>query len=119
LGVVSQTPRFIRANRFLDTGSIVDLNLITACKIAWAGFLGCDEFAYSNKDCGTRYFVNTKLTRSDVAFDKAFGYAIIRLKHNRGVEIVLAASRDPAPLFPSGALGSPTICRRLRRVSIR
>jgi hypothetical protein len=132
-----------------DTGSIADLNFITACKVAWAGFLRCGEFTYSAKDYpGSRNFVNTKLTRSDVTFDEAFGYAIIRLKRSKtdydhkGVEIVLAASRDQvcpvsalrdlfrrdtqppsAPLFRSGA-ESPfdrsylvdTLRRRLRIV---
>src|SRR6267378_4288650 len=72
-----------------------------ACKVAWAGFLRCGEFTCSAKDePGSRNFVNTKLTRSDVTFDEAFGYAIIRLKRSKadydhkGVEIVLAASRD-------------------------
>lgn len=86
-----------------DTGSIEDLNFLTACKVAWAGFLRCGEFTYAPKDQpGSRIFTNTKLTRSDITFDEAFGYVIIRLKRSKtdfdhkGVEIVLAASYDRA-----------------------
>ena len=88
-----------------DTGSIADLNFITACKVAWAGFLRCGEFTYSAKD-----YPGSKLTRSDVTFDEAFSYAIIRLKRSKtdydhkGVEIVLAASRDQVCPWPVSAL---------------
>lgn len=81
--------------------SIDDLNFSTACKVAWAGFLRAGEFTYSLKDRpGTRDFVNTKLTRSDVTFDESYEYAILRLKRSKtdhdhnGVEIILAATHN-------------------------
>jgi hypothetical protein len=59
------------------------------------------EFTYSLKDQpGSRNFINTKLTRSDVTFDENSEYVILRLKcsktdlDHKGVEIILAATHD-------------------------
>lgn len=81
--------------------SVDDINFSTACKVAWAGFLRSGEFTYSLKDQpGSRSFINTKLTRSDITFDENSEYAILRLKRSKtdldhkGVEIILAATHN-------------------------
>ena len=49
---------------------IGDLNIDTAFKVAWAGFLRMGEFTYTNAKAQAQTFVNTKLTRSDITFSK-------------------------------------------------
>ena len=80
--------------------SIEDLNIDTAFKVAWAGFLRMGEFTYTSAESQARTFVDTKLTRSDITFSEGDQHAILRLKRSKtdvnhtGVEIILAATYD-------------------------
>ena len=80
--------------------SIEDLNIDTAFKVAWAGFLRMGEFTYTSAEAQARTFVDTKLTRSDITFSEGDQHAILRLKRSKtdvnhtGVEIILAATND-------------------------
>ena len=80
--------------------SIEDLNIDTAFKVAWAGFLRMGEFTYTNAESQARTFANTRLTRSDITFSEGDQHAILRLKRSKtdvnhtGVEIILAATED-------------------------
>ena len=76
--------------------SIEDLNIDTAFKVAWAGFLRMGEFTYTDAESQARTFADTKLTRSDITFSEGDQHAILRLKRSKtdvnhtGVEIILA-----------------------------
>ena len=80
--------------------SIEEINIDTAFKVAWAGFLRLGEITYSNAEAQAPTFVNTKLTRSDITFAEDNQQAILRLKRSKtdlyhtGVEIILAATHD-------------------------
>jgi len=75
-------------------------------------------FTYSLKDQpGSRSFINTKLTRSDITtFDENSEYVILRLKYSKtdldhkGVEIILAATHDQ--ICPVAALRNPFLLDR-------
>lgn len=60
--------------------SITDLNLDTALKVAWAGFMRMDELTYTVVWARKATFAETSLTRSDISFAKGDQYAILRLK---------------------------------------
>lgn len=78
--------------------SIEELNIDTAFKIAWAGFLRMGEFIYTKAEAQASTFVDTKPTRSDITFSDNDQHPILRLKRNKtdlnhsGVEIILAAT---------------------------
>lgn len=80
--------------------SIEELNIDTAFKVAWAGFLRMGEFTYTGAEAKANTFINTKLTRSDITFSDRDQHAILRLKRSKtdlnhsGVEIILAATYD-------------------------
>lgn len=84
----------------ITPNSIEELNIDTAFKVAWAGFLRMGEFTYTSAEIQTRTFVDTKLTRSDITFSDEDQHAILRLKRSKtdlnhtGVEIILAATHD-------------------------
>ncbi len=77
--------------------SIKDLNLDTAFKVAWAGFMKMRELTYQAAEAKTATFAETGLTRSDISFAEGDQYAILRLKQRKtdeehnGVQIMLAA----------------------------
>ena len=80
--------------------SLDDLNMSTAFKVAWAGFIRLGEITYTTKERKHASFEHTQLTKSDISFSTDLSYAILRLKrsktdvHNSGVKIVLAASGE-------------------------
>lgn len=81
--------------------SLQDLNINTAFKVAWAGFLRMGEFTYTKADLKNRkLFSATKLTRSDITFSQDDQYVVLRLKRSKtdvkhtGVEIIIAATND-------------------------
>lgn len=81
--------------------SIEELNIDTAFKVAWAGFLRLGEITYTpRKEAQAPTFKDTNITRSDITFASDNQHAILRLKRskcdyeNTGVEIILAATRD-------------------------
>ena len=76
----------------------IEANLVTAVRVAFAGFLRVGEFTYAARNL-TRpaIFAATKLIRGDVCFSSSLNYAILRLKRSKadrayeGVNIMLAA----------------------------
>lgn len=94
------TKDILRKITSITPNSIEELNIDTAFKVAWAGFLWMGEFTYTNAEFQTRTFVDTKLTRSDITFSDEDQHAILRLKRSKtdlnhtGVEIILAATHD-------------------------
>ncbi len=81
--------------------SLQDLNINTAFKVAWAGFLRMREFTYTKTELANRkLFIATKLTRSDITFSQDDQHVILRLKRSKtdmkhtGVEIIIAATND-------------------------
>lgn len=80
--------------------SIEELNIDTAFKVAWAGFLRMGEFTYTSMEAQACIFRDTKLTRSDITFSESDQHAIVRLKRSKtdlnhtGVEIILAATHN-------------------------
>lgn len=48
--------------------SIDELNIDTAFKVVWAGFLQMGEFTYTSTEAQASTFTSTKLTQSDVTF---------------------------------------------------
>lgn len=81
--------------------SLQNLNIDTAFKVAWAGFLRMGKFTYTKADLKNRkLFSATKLTRSDITFSQDNQYMILRLirsktdvKHT-GVEVIIAATNN-------------------------
>jgi hypothetical protein len=76
-----------------------DVNLNTAWKVAFAGFLRSGEFTQDDRQHDNLHtFSNIKLTRGDVTFGPNNEYALLLLKRSktdlqhRGVEVVLAAT---------------------------
>ena len=60
--------------------SITDLNVDTAFKVAWAGFMRMGELTYTAAEAKKATFAETGLTRSDISFAEGDQYAILRLK---------------------------------------
>ncbi len=81
--------------------SITDLNVDTAFKVAWAGFMRMGELTYTAAEAKKATFAETGLTRLDVLFAEGDQYAILRLKQSKtntehtGVQIILAATGEP------------------------
>ena len=90
--------------------SIEELNIDTAFKVAWAGFLRMGEFTYTEAEAQLQIFTHTKLTQSDITFSEGDQHAILRLKrsktdiHHTGVEIILAATPNAPRTCPVKAL---------------
>ena len=83
-----------------DAPTADELNLNTACKVAFAGFLRSGEFLHDDR-LNRETFESTSLTRSDVTFAENDEYARLRLKRSKtdtlfkGVDILLAATGTP------------------------
>ncbi len=81
--------------------SITDLNVDTAFKVAWAGFIRMGELTYTAAEAKKTTFAETGLTSSDISFAERDLYAILRLKRSKtdteytGVQIILAATGEP------------------------
>ncbi len=81
--------------------SITDLNVDTAFRVAWAGFMRMGELTYTATEAKKATFAETGLTRSDISFAEGDQYAILRLKQSKtdteytGVQIILAATGEP------------------------
>lgn len=75
-----------------------DLNLYTAFKVTWAGFMRLGEITYTAAEKVTTLFKDLHLTRSDITFSEK--YATLRLKRSKTntnhtrVLIMLAATND-------------------------
>ena len=89
--------------------SFQDLNIDTAFKVTWAGFLRMGEFTYTKTEHGNRkLFSGTKLTRSDITFSENDQHVVLWLKRSKtdvkhtGVEVIIAATNDS--LCPVSAL---------------
>lgn len=78
-----------------------DLNVDTAFKVAWAGFMQRGKLTYTAAGLKKDLFKDTKLTRSDISFAEGDQYAILRLKRSKtdiehtGVQIILAVIGEP------------------------
>lgn len=76
-----------------------DLNLETAFKVAWAGFVRLGELTYTAGEKASPSFKELHLTRSDITFSERDQYATLRLKRSKtdtnhtGVLIMLAATK--------------------------
>ncbi len=81
--------------------SITDLNVDSAFKLAWAGFIEIGELTYIAAEAKKATFAQTSLTRSDISFAEGDQYVILRLKQSKTdkehtrVQIVLAATGEP------------------------
>lgn len=77
-----------------------DLNLNTAYKVAWAGFMRLGELTYIATEKANPSFKDLYFTRSDITFSEQNQYAMLRLKRSKtdtnhtGVLIRLAATKD-------------------------
>ncbi len=77
--------------------SVTDLNIDTASKVAWAGFMRMGKLTYMAVEAKMATFTETGLTRSDISFVKDDQYAILRLERSNtdtehtGMQIILAA----------------------------
>ena len=82
-----------------DPSSIEHLNIDTAFKLAFAGFLRMGEYTYTAAQAKCKAFQSKQLTRSDVSFFPS--HAVLRLKDSKtnvnhtGVEIVIARTDEP------------------------
>lgn len=80
--------------------TVTDVNIDTAFKVAWAGFMRLGELIYTAADAKKATFAETGLTRSDISFAEGDQYAILRLKRSKadteytGVQIILAATEE-------------------------
>lgn len=114
--------------------TIEDLNVDTAFKVAWAGFMQIGELTYMATELKKDSFKDTKLTRPDISFAEGDQYATLRLKQSKtdvkhtGVQIILAATgkttcpvsalrrlflQDPCPAdAPLFRLSSSAFCRQ-------
>ncbi len=63
--------------------SVTDLNINTAFKVAWAGFIRMGELTYTAAEAKKATFAETGLTRSDISFAEGDQYAILCLKRNK------------------------------------
>lgn len=59
--------------------SIMDLNMDTTFKIAWAGFMKMGELTYTVAKAKKATFMETGLTRSDISFADGDQYTILQL----------------------------------------
>lgn len=81
--------------------TINDINLDTAFKVAWAGFLRLGEITYTHAERNNSSFKDLHITRSDVTFSKLDQYARLRLKRSKndanqtGVLMMLAVTHTP------------------------
>lgn len=81
--------------------TINDLNLDTAFKVAWAGFMRLGEITYTEPEKRADSFKDLHLTRSDITFSENDQYATWRLKRSKtdinhtGVLIMLATTNQP------------------------
>ncbi len=79
---------------------LIDPNVDTAFKVAQAGFMRLREIMYMAAEAKKSTFAETKLTRSDISFEKGDQYATLRLKRSKtdvehtGVQIILAAKGE-------------------------
>lgn len=87
---------------YKDPQTIDEVNIDTAFKVAWAGFMRLGEITYTETEVKKPSFIQTRLTRSDISFAEGNQYATLRLKRSKtdtehtGVQIILAASHDTA-----------------------
>ncbi len=78
----------------------IELNIDTAFKVAWTGFLRLGEITYTGTELETASFSTTRVTRSDISFSKGNQYAVLCLKQSKtdtkhtGVEIILVSTRE-------------------------
>lgn len=81
-----------------DLFTFTDLNIDTALKVAWAGFMRIGELTYTAADAKKATFSKTGLTRSEISFAESDQYAILCIKRSKtdtehtGVQIILAAT---------------------------
>ncbi len=81
--------------------SIMESNVDTAFKVAWAGFMRMGELTTISGEAKKGTFAEKDLTRSDISFAKGDQYAILRLKQSKikkehtWVQIILAATGEP------------------------
>lgn len=61
--------------------SLQDLNINTAFKVAWAGFLCMGKFTYTKAELANRKLFNA--TRSDITFSQNNQYVVLRLKRSK------------------------------------
>ncbi len=84
--------------------SITDLNMDTAFKVAWSGFMRMRKLTYTAAEAKKATFAEISLTRSDISFAEGDQYAILRLKRSKTdtehtrVQIILAATDEPTCL---------------------
>ena len=80
--------------------SVTNLNIDTAFKVAWAGFMRMGELTYTAAEAKKVTFAQTSLTRSDISFAEEDQYAILCLKRSitntehTGLQIILAATGE-------------------------
>ena len=85
---------------FMNFDTLDSVNISTALKVGWAGFLRMGEFTHTGPQAKRASFQFTKLTRSDISFASGDNFATLRLKRSKsdvkhaGVEIILAATGD-------------------------
>ena len=76
------------------------LNVDTAFKLAWAGFMRMRELTYTAAEAKKATFAETSLTRLDISFAERDQYAILRLKRSKTdtehtrVQIILSATDE-------------------------
>ncbi len=63
--------------------SIMELNVNTAFKIAWAGFIRIGELTYTAAEAKKATFTETGLTWLDISFVQRDQHAILRLKQSK------------------------------------
>ncbi len=63
--------------------AVTDLNVDTAFKVAWAGFMRIGELIYTTAEAKKATFAETSLTKSDISFAESDQYAILRLKRSQ------------------------------------
>ena len=82
-----------------NSGSVEQLNVDTAFKLAFAAFLRMGEYTYTTAELRNKAFRSKQLTRSDITFYPS--HAVLRLKDSKmdinhtGVEIVVARTDEP------------------------
>lgn len=78
----------------------MDLNIDTAFKVAWAGFMRIRELTYTAVEKNKPSFKDPYFTRADITFSEQDQYAMLRLKQSKtdtshiGNLIMLAATRN-------------------------
>lgn len=63
--------------------TVTDVNIDTAFKVAWAGFMRMEELTYTAAEAKKATLSETGLTRSDISFVEGDQYAILRLKQSK------------------------------------